>query len=44
MGINMKNVEGYHDPTPHKALSNITLHKYQYKNVQKLSNTMYNVV
>lgn len=24
MGINMKNAEGYHDPTPHKALSNIT--------------------
>ena len=24
MGINMKNAEGYYDPTPHKALSNIT--------------------
>ena len=24
MGINMKNAEGYHDPTPHEALSNIT--------------------
>ncbi|UUX34826.1 zinc ribbon domain-containing protein [Fundicoccus culcitae] len=24
MGINMKNAEGYHDPTPHKTLSNIT--------------------
>lgn len=24
MGIIMKNAEGYHDPTPHKALSNIT--------------------
>ena len=23
MGINMKNAEGYYDPTPHKALSNI---------------------
>ena len=24
MGIDMKNAEGYHDPTPHKALSNIS--------------------
>ena len=24
MGINKFNAEGYHDPTPHKALSNIT--------------------
>lgn len=24
MGINMKNSEGYYDPTPHEALSNIT--------------------
>lgn len=24
MGINMKNAEGYYDPTPYKALSNIT--------------------
>lgn len=24
MGINMKNAEGYYDPTTHKALSNIT--------------------
>ena len=24
MGINLKNAEGYYDPTPHKALSNIT--------------------
>ena len=24
MGINMKNAEGYHDPTPHEALSNIS--------------------
>ena len=24
MGINMKNAEGYHDPTSHKARSNIT--------------------
>ena len=23
MGINMKNAEGYHDPTPHEALTNI---------------------
>lgn len=24
MGINLKNAEGYYDPTPHKALSNIS--------------------
>ena len=24
MGINKFNAEGYHDPTPHEALSNIT--------------------